>query len=129
MDSWFNWAQNNNLGVGRMEDLILVTGCTLVASWAAAAFVDNTMDAEISLEIRVLSNGGASFVWSNIRGPVEYRNSRPGQVCLPGYVCLACTNLFRLKGPHHSGSMRLNQGIPSKTLPDQTRPSCTRTPY
>ena len=43
--SWFNWAQKNKLGVERMEDLILVTGCTLVTSWAAAAFEDNTIEA------------------------------------------------------------------------------------
>ena len=40
---WFNWAQNNKLGVERMEDLIFVSGCTMVTSWAAAAAsVDNT---------------------------------------------------------------------------------------
>ena len=75
-DSWFSWAQKNQLGVGRVEELILVSGCTLVTLWAAAAFVDDTMDAEISLTSRTLNNGGASFVWSNIRGRVSYHNSR-----------------------------------------------------
>ena len=74
--SWFRWAQKNRLGVERVEDLILVSGCTLVTSWAAAAFVDDTMDAEVSLASRSLNNGGASFVWSNIRGSVLYHNSR-----------------------------------------------------
>jgi hypothetical protein len=74
-DSWFTWAQKNRLGVKRVEDLILVSGCTFVTSWAAAAFVDDTMDAEISLASRTLNNGGASFVWSNIRGRVSYHNS------------------------------------------------------
>ena len=64
------------LGVKRVEDLILVSGCTLVTSWAAAAFVDDAMDAEISLASRKLNNGGASFVWSNIRGSILYHNSR-----------------------------------------------------
>jgi hypothetical protein len=73
--SWFSWAQRNGLGVGRMEELILVSGCTLVTSWAAAVFVENT-EASISLASRALSNGGAGFVWSNIRGNVEYHNSR-----------------------------------------------------
>jgi hypothetical protein len=76
VDSWFSWAQKNQLGVGRVEELILVSGCTLVTSWAAAAFVDDTMDAEISLTSRTLNNGGANFVWSNIRGRVSYHNSR-----------------------------------------------------
>jgi hypothetical protein len=78
VDSWLNWARNNKLGVERMEDLILVSGCTLVTSWAAAAFVDNNLDseAEISLASRLLNNVGASFVWGNVRGHVSYHNSR-----------------------------------------------------
>jgi hypothetical protein len=84
VDRWFNWAQNNKLGVERMEDLILVSGCTLVTSWAAAAFVDNTFEAEISLASRPLSNVGVSFVWGNVRGRVSYHNSRIDQVRSPG---------------------------------------------
>jgi hypothetical protein len=75
VDMWFNWAQNNKLGVERMEDLILVSGRTLVTSWAAAASVD-TFEAEISLTSRSLSNVGAKFVWGNVRGRVSYHNSR-----------------------------------------------------
>ena len=75
VDRWFNWAQNNNLGVESMEDLMLVSGCTMVTSWAAALSVDNTLEAEISLESRLHSNRGASFVWSNVRGRVSYHNS------------------------------------------------------
>jgi hypothetical protein len=86
VDSWFTWAQKNRLGVERVEDLILVSGCTLVTSWAAAAFVDDTMDAEIALAGRTLNNGGASFVWSNIQGHVLYHNSRFEPVRTPGYV-------------------------------------------
>jgi len=52
-----------------MEDLILVSGCTLVSSWAAAAFVYSTMEAKLSLARRTLSNGGDFFVWGNIREP------------------------------------------------------------
>ena len=86
VDSWFTWAQKNRLGVERVADLILVSGCTLVTSWAAAASVDDTMDAEISLASRALSNGGASFVWSNTRGRVLYHNSHFEPVRPPGYV-------------------------------------------
>jgi hypothetical protein len=86
VDSWFTWAQKNRLGVKRVIDLILVSGCTLVTSWAAAAFVDDTMDAEISLASKTFHNGGASLVWSNIRGHVLYHNSRFEPVRSPGYV-------------------------------------------
>jgi len=64
------------LPVERMEDLILVTGRTLVTSWAAAAFVDDTMMSAISLASKTLSDGVSSFAWSNIQGPVVHHNSR-----------------------------------------------------
>ena len=54
------------------------------------------MYAEITLASRPLSNDGAglSFVWSNIRGTVEYHNSRFDPVRSPGYVYSACTDYF-----------------------------------
>ena len=86
VDSWFTWARKNRLDAERVEELILVSGCTLVTSWAAATFLDDTMDAEISLTSRTLKNGGATFVWSNIRGRVSHHNSRFEPVRFPGYV-------------------------------------------
>ena len=68
-----------------MEDLILVSGCTLVTKWAAAVFTpDNTMSASITLESRTHVNGGPSFVWSNIQGPVAHHSSRFDPVRSPG---------------------------------------------
>ena len=77
VDSWFRWSQEKMLPVGSMEDLILVTGCTLVTSWAAAAFdghisVDPTT---ISLETRKSHGGRAQFFWRNSRGCVEYHDN------------------------------------------------------
>ena len=67
------------LSVEHMEDLILVTGCTLVTSWAAAAFDGRTSvnsDATtISLENVKLDGCRAQYFWRNIRGNVEYHNS------------------------------------------------------
>ena len=102
--SWFTWAQNNHLAVERMEDLILVTGCTLVTTWAAAVFIDHSMSAEISLASRTLSNGGASFVWSNGRGPIMHHNSRFDPVRPPGSCALACTDVFLLYGKQNSST-------------------------
>ena len=131
--NWFNWAQDNKLGVERMEELILVSGCTVVASWAAAAFVDDTTDAKISLASRTLSNGGVSFVWSKIQGNVDYHNSRFDPVSSQGYTHLACTDfslVWKAKPTHNSGSLRLHQGVPGKAhfLPVQTHRCCSRTP-
>jgi hypothetical protein len=80
---WFNWTKERRLPVEYMEDLVLVYGCTLVTSWAAAAFNGNARDAQLSLANRTLDHGGASFVWRNIRGTVDYHDSQlePNSVC------------------------------------------------
>ena len=92
--SWYTWAWNNNLGVERMEDLILVSGCMLVTSWAAATFVENTMEARISLASRPLNNVAAIFVWTNNQGPVVHHNGQIDPVCSLGYVYSTCADFF-----------------------------------
>ena len=72
VDSWFSFAQRRRLDVERMEDLVLVTGCTLAKSWGAAAFVDSTQDAEVLLRLR-----GTLFDWREIRPSVVCQNSNP----------------------------------------------------
>jgi hypothetical protein len=80
VDNWFRWSKKMGLPVERMEDLILVTGCTLVTSWAAAVFDgDMSVDSDattLSLEAMKSGNGGAQYYWRNIHGNVEYHNSR-----------------------------------------------------
>jgi hypothetical protein len=122
--NWFSWARKNGLGVQRMEDLILVSGCTLVTSWGTAAFVDPTVNAEISLESKTLSNGGTDFVWSNIQGPVVHHNSRFDPVSIPSlrlldmylFLMYFIFVIWKAKSTHESGSLRLHQGLPSKAL-------------
>jgi hypothetical protein len=74
--SWFAWSQKNGLGVERMEDFILVTGCTLAKSWAIAAFCDPTAESKVSLSVESHRDGRASFTWRNIHGSVMNDNSR-----------------------------------------------------
>ena len=59
-----------------MEDLILVSGCTFVTSWAAAVFMDDNSEAEISLASRPTGKASADFAWRNTRGNVLHHNSR-----------------------------------------------------
>ncbi|KAF8474351.1 hypothetical protein DFH94DRAFT_695423 [Russula ochroleuca] len=89
-DIWFNWSRSVDLPVERMDDLILVTGCTMVNSWAAAVFDDYNADAQVSLGSKILNNGGASFVWNNIRGTVEYHDSQldPSNTFVPQNRCV-----------------------------------------
>jgi hypothetical protein len=114
--SWFTWAQKNKLGID-MEDLILVTGCTLATSWAVATFMENNMDpeAEVSLTSRMLSKGGTDFIWSKIQGPVVYHHSHFDAVRFLGYVYSAYTDfcLFYMERKIHPwlGSRILRLGI------------------
>jgi hypothetical protein len=108
-DSWFRWSRRGGFPVERMEDLILVTGCTLVTSWAAAVFDNNKMsesmagsDATISLDIR--KSNGVQFNWYNNRGDVYYHNSYFDPVSFPGYVPSPWTLIFL----HHT---RLSKGL------------------
>jgi hypothetical protein len=95
VDNWFRWSKKTKLPVEQMEDLILVTGCTLVKSWAAAAF-DSHMSVDsdattISLEARKSDDGGTQFFWRNNRGTVEFHNSRFDPVRSPGCILSPCT--------------------------------------
>ena len=70
-----------------MEDLILVSGRTLVTSWGAAVFFDHgPEEASISLADHALPNGGGRFVWGNIKRVVPHHNSQVESVCSP--VCV-----------------------------------------
>jgi len=70
-----------------MEDLILVSGCTLVTSWGAAVFPDHELEAAISLADHALHNGGGRFVWGNINGAVPHHSSQLESVRLPVAFC------------------------------------------
>ena len=85
VDSWYSLAVRRGLDVERMEDLILVTGCTLATSWGVAAFVDSGQDAEVLLWVRGSRDGGTIFDWREISPSVTYQNSHP--VCPYGQYC------------------------------------------
>jgi hypothetical protein len=108
--SWLEWSKRIGLGLERMEDLILVTGCTMVTSWGAAAFVDHSQEAEISLAVQALPNGGGTFDWSKIHRAVAYHNSRPDPVRYP--VCFACHSLtISLSHQKNNSPPTLNQCV------------------
>jgi hypothetical protein len=97
VDSWLRWAKKEGLPVNNMEDLILVTSCTLATSWAVAAFDSRTARGKdattISLEARKSDWGGAQFVWRNMRGSVVHNHK--DSVCSPCLFFLA-VNLYFL---------------------------------
>jgi hypothetical protein len=95
VDSWLRWSKKEGFPVENTEDLILVTGCTLATSWAAAAF-DGTESRDahapaVSLEARKCDDGAAQFVWRNVHGNVEHHHS--DSVCSSAYFSLTLQNL------------------------------------
>ena len=138
VDNWFRWSKKMKLPVEHMEDLILVTGCTLVTSWAAAAFdahmpVDSDATT-ISLETIKIRGGRAQFFWRNIRGDVEYHNSRFDPVSFLGYLFSPLTYfsfvVLECSRTSTSEPMRLYQGFSCKAhfIPNHTNAGCSRTP-
>jgi hypothetical protein len=108
-----------------MEDLILVTGRTLVHSWAAAAFLGRTKIAEISLRQNLtlartlaqaqtptlaqmrapaqkLAKSESSFEFSKPRGDVERHCSRFDPVRLPYCTRLSHTDILLLRRKKNS---------------------------
>ena len=87
---WFLWSKTMKLPVKHIEDLILITGCTLVTSQAAAVFDGHTSvdscDMKISLEARKFNGGGTQIFWCNICGNVDYHNNHLDPVHFLDYV-------------------------------------------
>jgi hypothetical protein len=90
VDSWFEWSKKIGVRIERMEDLILVTGCTLVPSWASATFLGRSETAQISL-VQLPDKSERSFEFRNIRGDVARHCSRLDPVRFSYfYVCGPC---------------------------------------
>ncbi|KAI0289864.1 hypothetical protein BC826DRAFT_588520 [Russula brevipes] len=61
IDRWFAFTQRLGLGITRMEDIILVTGCDLTRSWANIAFLQGRGEARVSFGAQV--NGAPNIDW------------------------------------------------------------------
>jgi hypothetical protein len=57
IDSWFAWVRELGVGVGRMEDIILVTGTHRTRSWTNVAFPGGQEDAQVSFGPNVATRG------------------------------------------------------------------------
>jgi len=68
IDSWFAYAEDLGLGIDRMEDIILVTGCHRARSWVIATFSDGQADAQVSFGAEVFGDSGVGLEWRDARG-------------------------------------------------------------
>ncbi|KAI0249456.1 hypothetical protein BJV78DRAFT_696637 [Lactifluus subvellereus] len=74
ISGWFALAQKKREDVRYMEDIILVTGCTLVTSWAMGVFPDKSQDVGISLKFEAERG---NFLWDpNTINPGILRHDR-----------------------------------------------------
>ena len=84
IDSWFVFARKLGLGIERMEEIILVTGCDRTRSWTNVAFLGNRVDARASFGVKVEGPGTSinfQFSPENARGAV-FRHGPEGTVRL-----------------------------------------------
>ena len=86
IDSWFAFARKLGLGIERMEEIILVTGCDLSKSWANIAFFGNQADSRVSFGVRVENpDPTITFQFSpeNAQGAVLHHGPEGEVRCMP----------------------------------------------
>lgn len=59
IDTWFAFARRLGLGIGQMEDIVLVTGCHRTRSWSNIAFYESQTVTQVSLGVQVTGSPGA----------------------------------------------------------------------
>ena len=77
IDRWFAFARDLGLGIERMEDIILVTGCDHTRSWTNIAFFGSQNNAQASFGVNVVHGPSISIHWQplpeSIQGAVLHR--------------------------------------------------------
>lgn len=85
IDLWFAFAENLGLGIKRMQDIILVTGCHCAKSWVNVAFSEGHRDAEVSFEAQPSGVSGVNIGRRLVRGDVVLKLGPSGEVRLCQY--------------------------------------------
>jgi hypothetical protein len=77
IDRWFAFARDLGLGIERMEEIILVTGCDHTRSWTNVAFFGDQYNAQASFGVRVFYGPPLCINWrplpEHVRGAVVHR--------------------------------------------------------
>jgi hypothetical protein len=94
IDLWYAFTRRLGLGITRMEDIVLVTGCDLTRSSANIAFLQGCGDARVSFGVHLTNVRGTDVPNIGWQFPPEERqrvelNLGPnGQVSFPVLFCL-----------------------------------------
>jgi hypothetical protein len=89
IDLWYAFTRRLGLGLPRMEDIVLVTGCHQTRSWANIAFLQGRGEARVSFGAQV--TGVSNVEWQfppEERQGVALNLGPNGQVCFPVLFCL-----------------------------------------
>jgi len=84
IDSWFAFVRGLGLGIGQMEEIILVTGLHLTRSWANVMFLEGHANGQASLGVKVDNGRDVDITWNCSPGSVRggMRSWGPeGKVC------------------------------------------------
>ena len=63
IDRWFAFARGLGLGIGQMEEIVLVTGCDCTRSWANVTFLEGQTYGRVSLGVKVVQGSDVSIDW------------------------------------------------------------------
>ncbi|KAH9989072.1 hypothetical protein BJV74DRAFT_838710 [Russula compacta] len=88
IDHWFAFTQRLGLGITRMEDIVLVTGCHLAKSWANIVFLEGRGEERVSFGVQVsgVSNVEWQFTPEDVQGVAS--NLGPSGQDLPENQCI-----------------------------------------
>ena len=83
IDRWFAFARGLGLGIERMEEIILVTGCDNTRSWTNIAFFGSQHNARASFGVKVVHGPAISINWQLLpeRVPGALNRGPSGTVC------------------------------------------------
>lgn len=70
-DRWFAFARKLDLGIEKIEEIILVTGCDRTVSWTNITFFGDQDDAQASFGVKKFHGGDPSNNIELSREPVE----------------------------------------------------------
>ena len=84
IDSCFAFSRRLGLGVGQMEDIVLVTGRHRTRSWTNVAFNEDQIDAKVTFGVQVTNDVSVTVNWQvsrrNIQGAMLSQGPS-GEVC------------------------------------------------
>ena len=84
IDGWFAFARQLELGIEKMQELILVTGCDRAKSWSNITFLKNQLGVQVSFGVEVTHDPEGTISWQvspeQIRGAV-FNQGPSGKVC------------------------------------------------